>query len=70
MSASRKEGAAKLDDALSAYYIAYKTPIGTLAYRLAYEKVCHLTVELGHKAYWEIKKLNFYMDLAGEKRIL
>ena len=29
-----------------------------------------MPVELEHIAYWEIKKLNMDMDLAGEKRLL
>nr|XP_016468290.1 PREDICTED: uncharacterized protein K02A2.6-like [Nicotiana tabacum] len=37
---------------------------------LVYGKACHLSVVLEHKAYWEIMKLNFDMDLAGKKRIL
>ncbi|PIM99706.1 DNA-directed DNA polymerase [Handroanthus impetiginosus] len=33
-------------------------------------KACHLPVELEHNAYWDIRKLNFDMQAAGEKRLL
>nr|GEW81611.1 reverse transcriptase domain-containing protein [Tanacetum cinerariifolium] len=41
----------KLDDALWDFRTAYKTPIGCTLYKLVYEKACHLSIELEHKAY-------------------
>nr|GEU32555.1 reverse transcriptase domain-containing protein [Tanacetum cinerariifolium] len=57
----------KLDDALWAFHIAYKTPIGCTPYKLVYEK-CHLPVELEHKAYWALKHANFDLKTAGDHR--
>nr|GEV75881.1 reverse transcriptase domain-containing protein [Tanacetum cinerariifolium] len=41
----------KLDDALWAFRIAFKTPTGCTPYKLVYGKTCLLPIELEHKAY-------------------
>nr|GEU30148.1 reverse transcriptase domain-containing protein [Tanacetum cinerariifolium] len=57
----------KLDDALWAFRIAFKTPIGyTPPYKLVYEKACHLPIELEHKAYWALKHCSYDLKTAGD----
>nr|GEU81548.1 DNA-directed DNA polymerase [Tanacetum cinerariifolium] len=60
----------KLDDALWAFRIAYKTLIGCTPYKLVYGKLCHLPIELEHRAYWALKHVNFNLKNAGDHRKL
>nr|GEU78539.1 reverse transcriptase domain-containing protein [Tanacetum cinerariifolium] len=55
----------QLDDALWAFRTAFKTPIGCTPYKLVYKKLCHLPVELEHKAYWALEQANFNLKTAG-----
>ena len=64
-----KDWAHKLPDALWAYRKAYMTPIEMSPFRLIFGKACHLVVELEHRAYWAIKKLNQSLDEAGKERL-
>nr|GEU81211.1 reverse transcriptase domain-containing protein [Tanacetum cinerariifolium] len=60
----------KLDDALWAFRIEYKTPIGCTPYKLIYRKSCHLPIELEHKAYWALKHVNFDLKTMGDHQKL
>ncbi|GJW10418.1 reverse transcriptase domain-containing protein [Tanacetum coccineum] len=56
----------KLDDALWAFRIAYKTPTETTPYKLIYGKNCHLPFKIEHRAYWALKNYNPDLIAAGE----
>ena len=65
-----KDCSSKIYDALWAYRAAYKTPLGMSPFRVVFGKSCHLPVEIEHKAYWAVKKLNLSLDHAGKTRLL
>ena len=67
---SIKDWSRKLDDALWANRIAFKTSIGMSPFRLIYGKSCHLPMELEHRAMWAIRNLNFDLNQARAKRFL
>jgi hypothetical protein len=60
----------KLYDALRAYRIAYKTPIGMSPFHLVYGKTYHLPVEMEHMAHWVIWTWNMDLGQAGHHRQL
>nr|GEW80011.1 reverse transcriptase domain-containing protein [Tanacetum cinerariifolium] len=47
-----------------------ETPIGCTPYKLVYGKLCHLPIELKHKAYWDLKHVNFDLKTVGDHRKL
>ncbi|XP_047256187.1 uncharacterized protein LOC124888947 [Capsicum annuum] len=69
MNASRQDWSRKLDDALWAYRMDYKTPIGMSPYQLVYGKECDLPIKLEHKALWALIRLNLNWNKATQLRL-
>ena len=70
MSRNRKDWADKVVDALWAYRMAVKTPLGMSRYNVVYGKPCHLPIENERRVWWATKKLNCDLTEAGKDRRL
>ncbi|KAA3466134.1 Transposon Ty3-G Gag-Pol polyprotein [Gossypium australe] len=66
---ARKDWSLRLDEAFWAYRTTSKTPLEMLPFKLVYGKPCHLPVELEHKAFFAIKKLNMDWIVAEHKKL-
>ena len=60
----------RLPDALWAYRMAYKTPLGISPYQLIYGKTYHLPIELEFTAHYAIKRCNMDFEVAVTKRMM
>ena len=70
MNKQHKDWASKLIYALWAYRTAFKVPLGFSPYQLVYGKMCHLPVEILHKADWAIRELNIELGHAKRDRLM
>ncbi|XP_016747406.1 uncharacterized protein [Gossypium hirsutum] len=67
---NQKDWSLRLNNALWACEIEYKTPISMIPYRIVFGKACHLLVELEHKAYWAVRQCNMELEPTGKARKL
>jgi len=51
VSENRKDWADNLIDALWAYRMAFKTPLGMSPYKVVYGKLCHLPIKIDHRGW-------------------
>lgn len=63
---NKKDWSLRVNDALWAYKITYKTLIGISLYRFVFGKACYLPTEIEHRALRVIKKLNFDFQATRE----
>lgn len=47
--------------------MTFKTLLGMFPYQLMFRKSSYLSLELEHRAYWALKKLNLDLNIVGEK---
>ncbi|XP_015161874.1 uncharacterized protein [Solanum tuberosum] len=69
MNVHRTNLSSKLDDAIWAYRMIFKSPIGISPSKLVFGKACHLPVDLEQKALWALKNINWNCDVASRGRI-
>ncbi|GJV78930.1 reverse transcriptase domain-containing protein [Tanacetum coccineum] len=65
-----KDWSEKLNDALWAFRMAYKTPTWCTPFRLVYRKACHLPIKIEQKAYWALKQCNMDLTLASKSHFM
>jgi len=67
VSQNRKDWADKLVDALWAYRMTFKTPLGMSPCGVVCGKPCHLPIEIEHRACRAVKMLSYDLTEVGEE---